>query len=81
MALIGDPRILIRDEPGNGLDPAGIAWLRSFTRGVAKDGRSVLVSSHLLSAVKQSVDDVVIVDRGRLVALGPLADLLDQQGG
>ncbi|MCH9816175.1 MAG: ATP-binding cassette domain-containing protein [Actinomycetia bacterium] len=81
MALIGEPRMLILDEPGNGLDPAGIAWLRSFMRGFATDGRSVLVSSHLLSEVKQSVDDVVILDRGRLVAADSLAALLDHSGG
>ena len=81
MALIGEPRMLILDEPGNGLDPAGIAWLRSFMRGFATDGRSVLVSSHLLSEVKQSVDDVVILDQGRLVAADSLVTLLGQSGG
>jgi len=74
-ALLGDPEILVLDEPTNGLDPAGIAWLRSFLRGFAAEGRTVLVSSHILSEVQHSVDDVVIVSHGRLVHASPLADL------
>jgi len=74
-ALLGDPEVLVLDEPANGLDPEGIAWLRGFLRHEADLGRTVLVSSHVLSEVEQTVDDVVIVARGRLVRAGPLADL------
>jgi ABC-2 type transport system ATP-binding protein len=74
-ALLGDPGVLVLDEPANGLDPEGIAWLRSFLRSLAAQGRTVLVSSHVLSEVQQTVDDVVIVARGRLVRSGSLAEL------
>jgi ABC-2 type transport system ATP-binding protein len=74
-ALLGDPPVLILDEPANGLDPAGIAWLRGFLRALAAEGRTILVSSHVLSEVKQTVDDVVVITRGRLVRQGALADL------
>jgi ABC-2 type transport system ATP-binding protein len=74
-ALLGDPRVLLLDEPGNGLDPGGIHWLRGLIRGLADEGRTVLVSSHLLSEVAQTVDQVVIIDRGRLVTQSALADL------
>ncbi|HET7385851.1 MAG TPA: ATP-binding cassette domain-containing protein [Nocardioidaceae bacterium] len=74
-ALIGDPSVLLLDEPANGLDPAGIAWLRGFLRALAAEGRTVLVSSHVLSEVQQSVDDVVVISRGRLVRRGPLSEL------
>ncbi len=74
-ALLGDPRVLILDEPANGLDPAGIAWLRGFLRSLAAEGRTVLVSSHVLSEMQQTVDDVVVVQRGRLVWQGLLAEL------
>ncbi|MFP5252577.1 MAG: ABC transporter ATP-binding protein [Actinomycetes bacterium] len=74
-ALIGDPEVLLLDEPANGLDPAGIAWLRGFLRALAAEGRTVLVSSHVLSEVEQTVDDVVVITRGRLVHQGALAEL------
>jgi ABC-2 type transport system ATP-binding protein len=74
-ALLGDPGVLVLDEPANGLDPAGIAWLRQFLRGLAAEGRTVLVSSHVLSEVQQTVDEVVVLARGRLVTQGRLADL------
>ena len=74
-ALLGDPAVLILDEPSNGLDPAGIAWLRAFLRALAGEGRTVLVSSHVLSEVQQTVDEVVVLSRGRLVRQGTLADL------
>ena len=75
-ALLGDPRILILDEPANGLDPEGIVWLRGFLRHLAtNEGRTVLVSSHVLSEVEQTVDSVVIIARGHLVHEGTLDDL------
>jgi len=74
-ALLGDPPVLVLDEPANGLDPAGIAWLRGFLRALAAEGRTVLVSSHVLSEMQQTVDDVVVISRGRLVWQGPLAEL------
>jgi len=74
-ALLGDPGVLVLDEPINGLDPEGIKWIRGFLRELASEGRTVLVSSHLLSEVQQSVDDVVIIARGRLVHRGPLSSL------
>jgi ABC-2 type transport system ATP-binding protein len=67
-ALIADPAILVLDEPANGLDPEGIRWMRDFLRGLAADGRTVLLSSHVLSEVAQTVDSVVVIDHGRLVA-------------
>jgi ABC-2 type transport system ATP-binding protein len=74
-ALLGDPAVLLLDEPANGLDPAGIAWLRGFLRALAAEGRTVLVSSHVLSEVEQTVDDVVVIARGRLVRQGTLAEI------
>ncbi len=74
-ALLGDPEILILDEPANGLDPEGVHWLRRLLRGLADEGRTVLVSSHLLAEVAQTVDSVVILDRGRLISQAPLAEL------
>jgi ABC-2 type transport system ATP-binding protein len=73
--LLGDPQVLLLDEPANGLDPEGIAWLRQFLRYLAGQGRTVLVSSHVLSEVEQTVDDVVIIAKGRLVHASSLADL------
>src|SRR5262249_30317308 len=77
----GDPRVLILDEPGNGLDPAGMAWLRDLLRQLAREGRTVIVSSHVLSEVAQTVDHVVIVHQGRLRFDGPLAALGDTAAG
>jgi ABC-2 type transport system ATP-binding protein len=74
-ALLADPEVLILDEPANGLDPEGVRWLRDLLRGFAAEGGTVLVSSHLLAEVAQTVDSVVIVDRGHLVAQGPVAEL------
>jgi len=73
--LLGDPRVLVLDEPANGLDPQGIRWLRDFLRGMAREGRTVLVSSHVLAEVAQTVDDVVVIHRGRLVEQGPVETL------
>jgi ABC-2 type transport system ATP-binding protein len=74
-ALLGDPSVLVLDEPTNGLDPEGVHWLRSFLRGLADAGRTIVVSSHLLAEISQTVDHVVIIDKGRLVASTALADL------
>jgi ABC-2 type transport system ATP-binding protein len=76
-ALIGDPELLILDEPVNGLDPAGVRWVRDFLRGYAAEGRTVLVSSHHLAEVAQTVQQVVVIDRGRLVMTSPLSKLTD----
>jgi ABC-2 type transport system ATP-binding protein len=73
-ALLGDPRILVLDEPLNGLDPQGIRWLRTLLRDHASTGGSVLLSSHVLAEAAQTVDDVVLIDRGRLVYQGELDD-------
>jgi ABC-2 type transport system ATP-binding protein len=74
-ALLCDPEILILDEPANGLDPEGVHWLRTLLRRLAGEGRTVLVSSHILAEVAQTVDSVVILDHGRLVTESTLADL------
>ncbi|MFE4372610.1 ABC transporter ATP-binding protein [Streptomyces sp. NPDC056835] len=74
-ALLGDPQVLLLDEPSNGLDPEGIAWLRRFLRELADEGRTVLVSSHVLSEVEQIVDDIVLIRRGKQVAVGPLREM------
>ncbi len=79
-ALLGDPELLVLDEPANGLDPAGVHWLRSFLRRFAEQGRTVLVSSHMLAEAAQTVDHVVIIDRGRLVASGRLEELTEGGG-
>ncbi|MDR1428125.1 MAG: ATP-binding cassette domain-containing protein [Bifidobacteriaceae bacterium] len=79
-ALLGDPATLLLDEPTNGLDPEGIAWMRAMVRGLAAEGRTVLISSHLLAEVHQTVDDVVILARGSAVYAGPLAEI-DKGGG
>jgi ABC-2 type transport system ATP-binding protein len=80
-ALLGDPELLILDEPANGLDPEGVRWLREFMRGFAAEGKTVLVSSHVLAEVQQSVDQVVIINKGRLVTFEPLAQLTTHIGG
>ena len=79
-ALLGDPRVLLLDEPANGLDPEGIRWLRGFMRSLADEGRTVLVSSHLLTEVQQSADRVVILSQGRLVREGRIDELEAGQG-
>jgi ABC-2 type transport system ATP-binding protein len=80
-ALLGDPAVLLLDEPANGLDPEGIAWLRGFLRHLADSGRTILVSSHVLAEVAQTVDRVVIIARGRLVREAALAELTAGTGG
>ena len=74
-ALLGDPEVLVLDEPANGLDPQGIRWLRDLLRSLADEGRTVLVSSHVLAEVAQTVDDVVIIHEGRLVRHAKMAEL------
>jgi ABC-2 type transport system ATP-binding protein len=74
-AMLGDPEVLILDEPANGLDPEGVRWLRELVKGLAEEGRTILVSSHILAEVAQTVDSVVIIDRGRLVAQSSLKEL------
>ena len=81
VALLGDPELLILDEPANGLDPEGVRWLRDFLHRFAADGRTVLVSSHVLAEVAQTVDRVLIIRRGRLVLSSSLADLTARAGG
>jgi ABC-2 type transport system ATP-binding protein len=79
-ALLGDPELLVLDEPANGLDPAGVHWLRGFLRRFAEQGGTVLVSSHMLAEAAQTVDHVVIIHRGRLVATGTLEELTEGGG-
>jgi ABC-2 type transport system ATP-binding protein len=74
-ALLGDPEVLLLDEPANGLDPVGIAWLRERLRSLAEEGRTVVVASHGLAEVAQLADDVVIVSAGQLRFAGPLAEI------
>jgi ABC-2 type transport system ATP-binding protein len=76
-ALLGDPDVLVLDEPANGLDPAGTAWLRGLLRDLAARGRTVVLSSHVLSEVAQTADDAVVIHRGVLRYAGPLDDLAD----
>jgi ABC-2 type transport system ATP-binding protein len=80
-ALLGDPQVLVLDEPANGLDPEGIAWLRAFLQSFARSGRTVLISSHLLAEVEQTVDQVVIISRGQTMYYGPLDNLRESQQG
>ena len=80
-ALLGDPEVLILDEPANGLDPPGIRWMRDLLRAEAEKGRAVLVSSHLLSEVSQTADDVVVIAKGELRASGPLDEVVGQGAG
>jgi ABC-2 type transport system ATP-binding protein len=77
-ALLGDPAILVLDEPSNGLDPAGIIWLRTFVREFAASGGTVLISSHVLTDLQHSIDDIVLLDRGRPAWTGTLATFTDQ---
>ena len=75
-ALLGDPPVLMFDEPVNGLDPDGVRWIRGLMRGLAAEGRTVLVSSHLMSEMQQTADHLVIVGRGRLITDAPIADVV-----
>jgi ABC-2 type transport system ATP-binding protein len=77
-ALLGDPKVLILDEPANGLDPLGIAWLRGFLRQLAADGKTVLVSSHQLAEMQHTVDDVIIINHGMLMAQGSMQEIIGE---
>jgi ABC-2 type transport system ATP-binding protein len=79
-AMLGDPRVLVLDEPANGLDPEGIRWMRDLLKALAAEGRTVLVSSHLLSEMQHLADDVVIVAAGRLVRQGTVDEVLGSMG-
>ncbi|MEO5852343.1 MAG: AAA family ATPase [Nocardioides sp.] len=79
-ALIGEPDVLILDEPANGLDPAGIRWMRDLLRGFADQGGTVLLSSHLLHEIEVIADDLVVIGNGRIVAQGTKRDLLEAAG-
>jgi len=80
-ALLGDPQILLLDEPANGLDPEGIRWLRDFLRGFAGEGKTVFISSHVLGEMQQLVDEVVIIHHGRLVAHETVGELTARAAG
>jgi ABC-2 type transport system ATP-binding protein len=80
-ALLGDPSVLILDEPANGLDPAGIRWMRGLLKGYADRGGTVLLSSHLLNEVEQIADEMLLIGRGKIVARGTKAELLANAGG
>jgi ABC-2 type transport system ATP-binding protein len=74
-ALLGDPEVLVLDEPANGLDPQGMRWLRDFLRSLAAGGRTILISSHVLAEIAQTVDDVVIIHRGRLIRQASMSEV------
>ena len=79
-ALLGGPRVLILDEPANGLDPAGIRWMRGLLRDFADEGGTVLLSSHLLHEIEAIADDLIMIGNGRIVAQGAKRDLLEAAG-
>ena len=81
VALLGDPATLILDEPVNGLDPEGVAWVRVFLRSLAAEGRTVFLSSHLMSEMAQTADHIIVLGRGRVVADAPVGDILARAGG
>jgi len=75
-ALLGEPEILVLDEPSNGLDPIGIAWLREFLKKLAAKGHTILVSSHQLAEMQHTVDDVIILNKGRVIASGSVQEII-----
>jgi ABC-2 type transport system ATP-binding protein len=79
--MLGDPRVLILDEPANGLDPEGIRWMRDLLKTLAAEGRTILVSSHLLGEMQQLADDVVILAAGKLIRQGPVDEVLGETAG
>ncbi|MGI8947131.1 MAG: ABC transporter ATP-binding protein [Ornithinimicrobium sp.] len=80
-ALLGDPRTLILDEPVNGLDPEGVQWVRQLVRGLAAEGRTVFLSSHLMSEMAQTADQLLVIGRGRIIAAGPVQQVIDSVSG
>ena len=80
-AMLGDPPVLIMDEPFNGMDPEGIVWMRGFLRSLAAEGRAVLVSSHLMSELQDTADHLVVIGRGKVIADTPVADLIAAASG
>ena len=80
-ALLGDPPVIMMDEPFNGMDPEGIAWMRGFLRDLAREGRAVLVSSHLMGELQDTADHLVVVGRGKVIADRPVADLIAAASG
>jgi ABC-2 type transport system ATP-binding protein len=80
-AMLGDPRTLILDEPVNGLDPEGVKWVRHLVRDLAADGRTVFLSSHLMSEMAQTADHLLVIGRGRIIAAGPVQEVIDSVTG
>jgi ABC-2 type transport system ATP-binding protein len=80
-AMLGDPRTLILDEPVNGLDPEGVQWVRHLVRDLAAEGRTVFLSSHLMSEMAQTADQLLVIGRGRIIAAGPVQDVIDSVTG
>ena len=80
-ALLGDPKILLFDEPVNGLDPEGIVWIRTFMHRLADEGRTVLVSSHLLSEMALTAEELIVIGRGKLIAQSSTKDFVDRASG
>ncbi len=81
VALLGDPHTLILDEPVNGLDPEGVTWVRTLVRQLAVEGRTVLLSSHLMSEMAMTADQLLVIGRGRIIAAGPVQDVIDSATG
>jgi ABC-2 type transport system ATP-binding protein len=80
-AMLGDPRTLILDEPVNGLDPEGVQWVRRLVRSLADEGRTVFLSSHLMSEMAQTADQLLVIGRGRIIAAGPVQQVIDSVSG
>src|SRR5699024_6030988 len=80
-AMLGDPRTLILDEPVNGLDPEGVKWVRTMVRYLAGEGRTVFLSSHLMSEMAQTADQLLVIGRGKIIAAGPVQDVIDASQG
>jgi ABC-2 type transport system ATP-binding protein len=76
-AMLGDPRTLILDEPVNGLDPEGVKWVRTMVRRLAAEGRTVFISSHLMSEMSQTADHLLVIGRGRIIASGPIQEIIE----
>ncbi|GAB4098957.1 ABC transporter ATP-binding protein [Sinomonas halotolerans] len=79
-ALLGDPQVVVLDEPVNGLDPEGVLWVRNLVRHLAAEGRTVFLSSHLMSEMAQTADHLIVIGRGRIIADAPIQEILDGQG-